>query len=81
MTKRPTDELEGKVDITLGNYNQRKIRGVINVPLGESVNSRLAMFTDQRDGYLKNLYNGRDLGENDKSGARLSLLWESDAGN
>ena len=81
VTKRPTDELEGKVDITLGNYNQRKIRGVINVPLGESVNSRLAMFTDQRDGYLKNLYNGRDLGENDKSGARLSLLWESDAGN
>lgn len=81
VTKRPTEEFEGKVDVTLGNYNQRKIRGVINVPLGESVNSRLAMFTDQRDGYLNNLYNGRDLGEKDKSGARLSVLWESDAGN
>jgi iron complex outermembrane receptor protein len=81
VTKRPTDELEGKVDVTLGNYNQRKIRSVINVPLGESLNSRLAMFTDQRDGYLKNLYNGRDSGGNDKSGVRLSLLWESDAGN
>ncbi len=81
VTKRPTDELEGKVDVTLGNYNQRKIRSVINVPLGESLNSRLAMFTDQRDGYLKNLYNGRDSGDSDKSGVRLSLLWESDAGN
>ena len=54
VTARPTNEAGGSVDVTLGNYNQTRINSVVNLPLGDSVNTRLALVQNYRDGYMKN---------------------------
>ena len=45
ITARPSGELDGSIDIEAGNYNSKKITSIINLPLSESLNSRLAFIT------------------------------------
>jgi iron complex outermembrane receptor protein len=76
VTKRPTFEQEGWVDFTVGNYNERRIRAVINKPLNDNLSSRISIFSQSHDGYIENLYtNGRDSDDKDSQGARLQLLY------
>ena len=82
ISKRPTDETEGYVDYTVGNYNESRVRGVVNVPLTENLTSRIAIFSESHDGYMENLFeNGRDNGDKDSHGGRLQLRYETDSGN
>ena len=37
----------------MGDYDRQRGRGSINVPLGEMMSARLAMFYEERDGYLE----------------------------
>ena len=76
VTARPTNEVGGSVDVTLGNYNQQRINAVVNLPLGDSVNTRLALVSNYRDGYMKNLELNTRYDDRDEQGFRLSLDWE-----
>lgn len=59
VPQKPTSKFEGYIEGTLGNYNARRIQGVVNVPVTDDVRMRLAIDSNKRDGYLKNRY---DLG-------------------
>ena len=76
VTARPTNEVGGSVDVTLGNYNQQRINAVVNLPLGDSVNTRLALVSNYRDGYMKNLELNTRYDDRDEQGFRLSVDWE-----
>ncbi|HYG26838.1 MAG TPA: TonB-dependent receptor, partial [Caulobacteraceae bacterium] len=81
-------EFEGDAELELGNYNARRLRGMVNLPLGETVAIRLAGAMTQRDGYGTNLaasdpnvlndvredVDGRDLWS-----TRLTVGWEPTA--
>jgi outer membrane receptor protein involved in Fe transport len=58
ITAKPTDSFGGYVDATYGNYNTIKLRGAVNLPLGEGVATRVAGFFLDRDGYSRNLATG-----------------------
>ncbi len=82
ITNRPTDVSEGYADITYGNYNEFRVRGVANVPLTENLSSRVSIFSESHDGFVENLYEpGRDNSDKNVQGGRLQLLWETDSGN
>lgn len=82
ITKRPTDELEGNADVTYGNYDALRVRGVVNVPLTDNISSRLALYSDKHDGYIENLFDtGRDSNDRNNQGGRAQLLWKGDSGN
>ena len=82
ITKKPTDELEGSADLTYGNYNQARVRGVINVPLSDNLYSRVTMMSESHDGYIKNLYeSGRDTDDKDSQSGRAQLLYLADSGD
>lgn len=81
ITERPHDEFEANVDMAIGNYDARRVRAVVNGPLGDSVNARVALFSDKREGFYNNLFNGRDSDDKDSFGARLQFLWQSESGN
>jgi iron complex outermembrane receptor protein len=81
ITERPQDEFEASVDMAVGNYNALRVRGVINGAVTENVNARAAIFSDKRDGFYDNLFNGRDGDDKDSLGGRVQFLWESDSGN
>ncbi|MEW9856456.1 TonB-dependent receptor [Novosphingobium sp. M1R2S20] len=54
VPRKPTDRLEGMIEGTYGNYDQKRVQGAINVPLAETFKVRLAFDRNKRDGYLKN---------------------------
>ena len=77
ITQRPVSTVEGYADVSYGNYNALRVRGVLNVPLTDTLSSRVAIFSDSHDGYYDNLYEpGRDAGDKHTTGGRLQLLWE-----
>ena len=76
VTARPTNEVGGSVDVTVGNYNQKRINSVVNLPLGDSVNTRLALVSNYRDGYMKNLELNTKYDDRNEQALRLSVDWE-----
>lgn len=52
QSARPKDEFGGNLQIGLGNYNNREVNGVLNVPLaGGTLINRLAFSAQDRDGF------------------------------
>ncbi len=76
VTRRPQEEQELSGDVTYGKYDWVRVRGVLNQPLSDNLAARLAIYSDTRDGYMNNLYDGgKDAGDKDSQGGRLQLLW------
>ncbi len=63
VSKKPSfDKSEGYVDVTYGFFDsaadaeQQKLEAAIGGPLSDTVAARFAVYYNQHDGYLKNLY-------------------------
>lgn len=54
-TRKPGPEFETQLDYQWGSYDKQRVRGAINIPLNEYVQTRFAFFRDDRSGYQKNL--------------------------
>ena len=54
VPQKPTSELEGYVEGSVGNYALRRLQAVINVPLADTARLRLGMDRQTRDGFLEN---------------------------
>jgi outer membrane receptor protein involved in Fe transport len=63
-----------------GNYDSIKLKGMINVPIGETLGVRVAGYYLKRDGYTLNQYNGDRYDDRNMYGVRGSLRWEPSSG-
>jgi iron complex outermembrane recepter protein len=71
---KPTDKLEGNISAGFGNYNDRRLEGMINLPLaGDQVLLRVAGNFQWRDGWQKNVTTGQEQGRIDRQSVRASL--------
>ena len=59
-----------------GNFNSVKAKGMINVPIGETLGLRAAGFYLNRDGYTTNTYDNSNIDDRDMYAVRGSLRWE-----
>lgn len=59
-----------------GNYNSAKVRGMINIPLGETLGVRVAGLYNRRDGYTYNINSNSRIDGRDMYALRGSLRWE-----
>jgi len=66
----------GAGEFEYGNFNSIKAKGMINLPIGETIGARIAGFYLKRDGYTTNLFNGQDIDDRDMYAVRGSLRWE-----
>ena len=73
VTARPTGELEGKVEVTAGNFGSERTNMVFNVPISDRVAMRLATSTFKRDGVIYNIHTGNDIDDRNSMGGRLSI--------
>jgi len=73
IARKPEKEFEGNVELEAGNYSALKAKGVVNIPLGETVAARFAGITFTRDGYTDNLATGNDIDDRDQWSARGAL--------
>jgi outer membrane receptor protein involved in Fe transport len=76
ITAKPIDTFEADLSVGLGDYNERKITGMVNVPLSDTVATRLAGYYLKRDGYTENLYTGNDIDDRDLYSLRWTTNFE-----
>jgi iron complex outermembrane receptor protein len=74
ITQAPTDRLEGYVLGSYATYDEWRLQGMANVPLGERVRARLVADWNVRDdGFVKNLAGGKSLDRLDRLSGRLRV--------
>ena len=77
ITAKPVlEEYQGNISATLGNYNTRKVRGMLNVPIGDKVAVRLAGSYLERSGFADNAVTGRSIDGRELYGYRATILAE-----
>ncbi len=74
--RKPIDEFEGYVEGSVGNFDMRRIQGVINIPFTDSVRLRFGIDSQKREGYLKNILDigPRDFADIDYTALRASMV-------
>jgi len=76
VTAKPDLEgVSGSASATLGNYGQTIVRGDVTGPLSDAVAFSLFGSMNKRDGYYKNLEDGKKLNELDRWNFRGQLLF------
>ena len=88
ITPRPTAETSGEFRVEAGNYNRILVGGVLNGSLGDTVNGRISVTSENQDGWIDNLNDARDFnGEENISfrtqldfnpSDRLNIYWTAD---
>jgi len=85
ITAKPEfDSTFGQLDLTLGSYDLRRLKGHLNVPVSDTLALRGAAFVEKREGYTSFLPGSRVVAstprydDSDKFAYRLSALWEPD---
>lgn len=74
--KKPTEEFEGYVELSGGNFDFRQQQAVVNVPFNDRIRLRLGFDAKRREGYLNNVENiGPDkFADIDYTAGRASLV-------
>jgi len=90
VSAKPTfDDVHGNIEITGGNYSRFGARGVINLPVSDTLAFRVAFVTERHDGYAdyqpapnvpnvdKSVFisNGKKYYAQDQQSARVSMLY------
>ncbi len=77
VTAKPDlSEFGASVDGEYGNFQSIKLKGMINVPLGDKLGVRVAGFYLNRDGYTENLFDNSRIDGRDMYAVRASIKWE-----
>lgn len=75
ITKKPHDEFEGNLSVTVGRFSQRDVKGNINIPLTENLAFKATLASLNRDGYWRNNALSRDEADRDRVAGQLQLQW------
>jgi len=73
ISAKPTDDFAAMLRADVGNFGTRKVRGMVNVPLGDMMALRVAGAMTQRDGFGRNLTTGNDVDDRDLWNTRITL--------
>lgn len=79
-TKSPDlEDFNASFSASYGSFNERKVQGYMNIPLGEHLAFNIAALGRKNDGYTQNVARGgEDTSTNDTLGIRAKLLFEPD---
>lgn len=72
ITRKPTKDLGGFIDITAGSYNEVRVEGAVNLPVSEALQLRVSALHHQHDGWLENMA-GKDYFEKEFNGVRAQI--------
>ncbi|MCJ9428022.1 TonB-dependent receptor [Kordiimonas marina] len=76
VSKQPDNVFAGRVEATVGDYGQRRVKAGLNVPIVEGkLFAKAAVAYDGRDGYATNLATGKSDGDKKSLSFRLGVRW------
>lgn len=78
-TKSPnTEGFSGSASTKLGNYGRSDAKLLLNIPINDdSLAMRVGLNSVKRDGYMKNVVDGREFGDEDRLAATARVLWQA----
>jgi iron complex outermembrane receptor protein len=77
-TAKPTDEQSGSIDLGIGEDGYSEFTGVMNMPVNDNFSQRIAIYQQKKDGWVKNINDGKMAGAIENTAARYTLAYESD---
>lgn len=75
VTKNPGEELEGKVQVEMGNYNLNKFGAYVSSPISDNLAASISISSKHRDGTSFNSVTGNDVDNLNRTTVRGKLLW------
>lgn len=76
ITKKPTEEFTGNLDVKVGNYGSLEFEGAVGGALIDGkLSGRIAAFSQTRDGFGTNVVTANDVDDRNRQGVRAQLLW------
>tara|TARA_R110002110_G_scaffold415561_2_gene650991 strand:- start:223345 stop:225843 length:2499 start_codon:yes stop_codon:yes gene_type:complete len=75
VTNKPQDDQSGWVRATIGNYDRYQLDGVYNVPLTNKLFFRAGALWNERDGWIDNVTNGKNLATEGNRSINAQLRW------
>ncbi|VUD56539.1 Pesticin receptor [Thalassocella blandensis] len=72
-THKPHEEASQSMQLEIGNYNTRNANLFANIPLNDRVMGSLELGRQQSDGYIDNIYQGKEIQGVDNNAARIKL--------
>jgi iron complex outermembrane receptor protein len=72
ISNKPTEYFESSIDMTVAEYGQFSMTGVVSGSLSDTVQGRLAIYDNRDDGYVKNA-SGQDYRSDDTSSVRAMV--------
>jgi iron complex outermembrane receptor protein len=76
ITNMPTDNFEASEIVSYGNYAAITTRTVLSGPVLPNLFVRLAVATDNHDGYSLNLFDGKRDDNQNVNSERLTIVWK-----
>lgn len=72
----PEPEFGGAIKGETGNYKTRRLSGMLNMPIGDTLGVRVAGMMTKRDGYDYNTFFGTRINGRDLWSTRATVAWE-----
>jgi iron complex outermembrane receptor protein len=78
ITRKPDlGDFGFKGQVTLGNYDHRRFKAAVNVPIGQTIAARFSYVNQQQDGFIRNPGTGiKRWGDEDRQAMRADILWQ-----
>jgi iron complex outermembrane receptor protein len=77
VTNAPDDTLAADAHVRAGNYGERYVDGMVNIPLSSAFAFRLSFVDNQSKGWLRDAATGQEYEKNDDWGSRAQLHWNA----
>ncbi|MEJ8567700.1 TonB-dependent receptor [Elongatibacter sediminis] len=74
-TKLPNEEFGVRANATIGNYNRRDLSLFADLPISDTLLSKISVSSATRDGYVDSIVIDRSFGDLDDQTIRGDLLW------
>jgi len=78
-TNKPVQRLEGLGEVTVGSFRRLDVKGVLNIPITDTLAFRVVAQSANRRGYAERVLTGQRLGNKNADSARASLRWQPTA--
>lgn len=80
VSEIPASDLSAKGELSFGNYSRIEAKGVLNLPLTDTLSSRFSVSHMERGGYVTNVVDGTSMGGRNVSLYRGQLRWQATNG-
>lgn len=76
ISRKPTEEFEGNVEITYGSYDQTRLEGAVSGPLTDNLRGRAALLYNRHEEIFDNQVSADDEWNDNTVAGRVQLEWD-----